>query len=187
MSWWRGWGWESSLQGCKREKGLKLFCVKTVFGVCPVEARAQGQKSEYSQESSLVWFSEEPQESNFRYPYTQIPTLSGPFLSVKHNHTLLWPGYSIVAAIACKAGHLFFPGLFLFSAVSYLVNCLWAFWRKECSLVLSLCKASCIEVLALAGSNNIILMWVKIILVTSCLFPSKLLRPQITPRAFMHM
>lgn len=59
-------GWESSLQGCNRERGLKLFCVETVFGVHegvhPGQARAQGQKSEYSQESSLVWSSEEPQE-----------------------------------------------------------------------------------------------------------------------------
>lgn len=173
-------------RGATEKRDWNCF-VSKLFRVHPVEARAQGQKSEYSQESSLVWSSEEPQESSFIYPYMQIPTLSGPFLSMKHNHTLLWPGYPIVAAIAWKAGHLCFPELFLFSAVSYLVNCLWASWRKECSLILSLCKASCIEVLALAGFYNIILMWVKIMLITSCLFPSKVSSPQLIPRDFMHM
>lgn len=70
---------------------------------------------------------------------------------------------------------------------SYLLSCLWAPWRKECSIILCLCKVSCIEILALAGFYIIILMWVKITFVTSCLFPSELLSLQITPKGFMRV
>lgn len=108
------------------EKGLKL--VSELFLVCMrvcIKCRhVVGARSLNAVRSPVCLSSEEPQESSVRYPYIQAPTISGPFLSVKHNHTLLQPGYSVVAAIACKEGHLCFPGLFLFSAVSYWLNCL---------------------------------------------------------------
>lgn len=152
MSRWSEWGWESSLQRCNREKGLKLFCVKTLFGVHEsVHGTCSGPEIWiHAGVLTVLVFRGAPGEQ-CRYPHIEIPTVSGPFLSVKHNHTLQWPGCSGAAGIACKAGHLCFPGFFLFSAVYYPVNCLWAPWRKECSLILCLCKASCIEVLALAG------------------------------------
>lgn len=86
----------------------KLFSV--CMRVCINAGMCLGQKPEYSQESSLVCSSEEPQNS-VRYPYTQVP-ISRPFLFVKHNHTLLQPGYSVVAAIACNAGQLLLPWAF---------------------------------------------------------------------------